>query len=471
VVSIKSEKKGQPSFTRADLCDTSSGKIITEWPIPAQQAVIDLSPDGRAFLTTYSQPGKDRNTLRLWIIGTDGQLRRFAWKPHTPTRPDGIRFEPGERTDPLSAQEIRWAAFVGNDRIVSYSQLGQLRVFETDGVKPLVSVEGSPCRPALSPDGNKVAIVTGNAVTLVDPVAGTVNGTRWVGQIPAHAALAFSPDGSKLAIGGNGKAFFLNMISGDVQEAVLPKLHVSDTGKYDKPFGWAGNSFLFADSHLHDQRFPASVWDYSGVEQVQFSGNRIWACVRSSGSTTSALYSYSLPNPQSIESIEEACDQSELFALKVGDGIKIDVTGLPENKRGEVQTALEQRLKSLGYKVDPASKAILLASVDTTGTKSGTAYTGLETFVYQKKPAVLRLVVNGKELWTGAWAIEPPFTIRMAPSVALADHLKQFEIGEPNYKLFTAAPIPSYFPGPQAPTSPFGNTELLGIRLPAWLPW
>ncbi len=345
IVSYKYEKKGQPAATRFALCDTANGKILTEWPVPAQQTVLDLSADGKAFLSTNVQSGKERGVLRLSVIGTDGQLRRIAWTPHSSARPNGIRYEIGERTDALAAQEIKWAGFVGNDRIVSVSRLGQLRVFDTDGAKPLTSVEGSPGRPAVSPDGSKVAILTGNAVTLVDPVEGKVIGTRWVGNLPSHPALAFSPDGSKLAIGGNGKAVFLDLVSGDVQEAVIPKLHVTDVGGYEKPFGWAGNSYLFADGHLHDLRFPASIWDYLGAEQVAFQGSTIWACVRPADSTTT-LASFNLPNKETIATLSAATNRLELIAFKTGDRAKIDVSGIPEQRRGEVQTALEQRLQA-----------------------------------------------------------------------------------------------------------------------------
>jgi hypothetical protein len=465
LVSLKWEKKGQSVATRLTLCDTATGKVLTEWQIAGQQAVIDLSPDGRAILTANANPGRGRTILRLWVIGSDGQLRLSFWTPHSTSRPDGIRNEPGDRSDVAAALEIRWAGFVGNDRIVSSSRTGQLRVFETDGVKPLISLEGSPGRPAITPDGTKVALFTGNAVTLVDPTSGTIIGTRWVGQLPQHPVLAFSPDGSKLAIGGNGKALLLNLTTGDVQQVVLPKLHVTDTGMYDKPFGWAGNTYLFADGHLHDLRFPGSVWDYVGVEHMQFRGSRIWACVRPVGSTTSTLAAYDLPHPQALAQIAAAVNRPDLFAFKTGDGVRIDVSGVPENRRDEVQKTLEERLRTLGHHSDPAAPAVLFASVETAGTKTSTSYSGFDTYSYMKTPAVLRLVVNGKELWSDAWAIEPPFSIKVPFGVTLTDHLKQFTIGAPNYKLFANAPLPSFIPGPQSPTVPFGTIELNTERL------
>jgi WD40 repeat protein len=471
VVSYKFERKGQPASTHFAMCDTANGKILTEWPFPTQQMVLDLSADGRALLSTSAQPGKERGILRLSVIGTDGQLRRIAWTAHSPARPTGIRYEIGERMDVLGAQEIKWAGFVGNDRIVSVSRLGQLRVFDTDGAKPLTSVEGSPGRPALSPDGSKVAILTGNAVTLVDPTEGKVIGTRWIGTLPSHPALAFSPDGSKLAIGGNGKAVFLNLVSGDVQEAVIPKLHVTDVGGFDKPFGWAGNSYLFADGHLHDLRLPASIWDYSGAEQVAFQGSSIWACVHPADSTTTTLATFNVPNKETIATLAVATNRPEQIAFKTGDRAKLDVSGIPEQRREEMQTALEQRLQALGYKVDPAATAVFSASIDATGTKAGVGYTGYDTYSYAKKPAVLRLFVNGKDIWSESWAIEPPFTIKVPPTVTLADHLKQFTIGEPNYKLFSMAPIPASFPSPQAPTIPFGTTELGVEKKTSWFHW
>ncbi len=468
-VSLKWEKKGQPIATRLVLCDTTTGKAVGEWQVPGLQTLLDLSPDGRAMLTTSNQPGRDRTVLRLWVVSSDGQLRKTAWTAHTTARPDGIRQEPGERTDTVTALEIRWAAFVANDRIASFSRIGQLRIFDSDTGKPLFFLNGSPGRPTVTPDGAKIAVFAGNSIAMVDPYLGTVVGSRWVGPLPQHPVLAFSPDGSTLAIGGNGKAKFLNMTSGDVRDAVMPKLHVTDTGMYDKPFGWAGNRFLFADGRLHDSRFPGAVWEYRGAEAVQFRGREVWLCSRPQGSSTSTITNDELPHLKELVSIAAAADSAGTTALKTGDGVRVDVSGVPEDHRADAQKALEQRLLALGYRIDPAAPSVLFASVDGAGTKTVTAYSGFDPFSYIRKPAVLRMVVNGAEVWSESWAVEPPFTIRVAGGQSLADYLKPFAIGEPNYSLFAQAPLPASFPGPQAPTAPLGATELKGERTKGWL--
>ena len=42
----------------------------------------------------------------------------------------------------------------------------------------------------------------------------------------------------------------------------------------------------------------------------------------------------------------------------------------------------------------------------------------------------------------------------------LADYLGKLAIGQPDYKAFALAPLPSHFPGPNTPTGPLGKTNL-----------
>jgi hypothetical protein len=471
VVSHKWEKKGQPAATRLAYCDLSTGKILSEWQVPEGQVVLDLSPDGRAILTTGNLSGRDRCVLRMWIIRSDGQLQKLAWMAHTPIRSEGCLQEPGDRFDTTAATEIRWAAFAGSDRIVSSSRMGQLRIFETENAKPVAYLEGTAGRPAVTPDGSKVALFTGNAVTLLDPVSGTVIGTKWVGPLPAHPVLAFSPDGGKLAVGGNGKLLVVSMTSGEVQRFQMPKLRVTDTGAYDKPFGWASTDLLFADGRLFDVRSSAPVWQFTGIELAQVRGSRVWICSRPSGANTSVLAGYDLPHPRASMRLGTELNRPDAFVLKKGDGVRLDVAGIPENRRAEVVASLEQRLRSLGYRADPAAAAVLFASVDANGSKAAVAYSGLDVYPYQKRPAELRLVLNDRELWADSWAVEAPLALKLPLKGTLADHLKQFPIGEPDFQIFARAQLPSEFPGVKPAASTVGTTELKGERLKSWLVW
>ena len=327
-----------PETTRVTLYDLSSGAPLTEWGVPGLHAVLDLSPDGRSILATHPQAGRERGVLRLWVIGADGQLKRWSATAHTMPR-DGLRTDPSAP----SSTEIRWAEFLG-ERVVSISRAGQLRVFNTEGLKPLATIDASPCRPAVSPDGTKVAFLIGPSVALLDPQTRKIIGTRWIGQAPPHPVLRFSPDGSKLAIGGNGRVLIMNMASGDFQNVYLPRLDVNDNGQFDKPFGWAGSSFLLSDSLLFDPQLPAPVWSYSPAELVQFRGKRVWSCVRASGSPITTLLAYDLPGAGIEGTIANAKSKPGTFGLTPARSVKIDVAGVPEERRAEVEQALDKRL-------------------------------------------------------------------------------------------------------------------------------
>ncbi|MBA4066853.1 MAG: hypothetical protein C0501_24730 [Isosphaera sp.] len=461
VVTIRVEKKGAAVGTRVALCDTTGGKVLSTWELAGEFAALDLSPDGRTILASAPQAGKGRNTLRLWAVGSDGQLKRWSWAPHTvpaahlPGK-DGLK--------DAEAVDVRWAAFVGNDRVVSISRAGQLRVFDPDGTRLLATLDATPCRPAVTPDGTRVAFLAGEEVALLDPAGGRVGQPRRVGPPPPHPALAFSPDGTRLAVGGNGKAILLETATGAARHVVLPKLRVNEGGAFDKSFGWAGDRYLYSDQQVHDPSFPLPVWDYLGAVQGQFRGYQLWACVRTGGAA--AVRPYTLPHVDARPLVTAAKARPGLFVLKPGGGVRIDLAGVPGERREAVKAALEARLRELGYVPDPAAPATLFASVDPVGTPAGAHYPPHGTIPFARRPARLRLVLNDRELWSEAWAINPPFTISLPPGAKPADAAAAHQFGEPDYDLFARAPVPAYVLGPGAPQGSLGASEFTagGLR-------
>jgi hypothetical protein len=117
---------------------------------------------------------------------------------------------------------LAWHAWVGPNRLLTVDGLTRVDVWEMPARRPVLTIPGFPKVSrfggghldiheasrggrldfTLSPDGKRIALPRGGAITLLD----TANGQR-IGGTPAHIGgairavegIAFSPDGAKLA--------------------------------------------------------------------------------------------------------------------------------------------------------------------------------------------------------------------------------------------------------------------------------
>ena len=90
-------------------------------------------------------------------------------------------------------------------------------------------------------------------------------------------------------------------------------------------------------------------------------------------------------------------------------------------------------------------------------------YGNLGSYSYTKKPARLRIVLNNKELWNDAWAMEPPSSVELPKGTKLDAYLDRLSIGHPDYRAFSLAPLPTHLAGPNAPAGPLGHTSLASL--------
>jgi hypothetical protein len=201
--------------TRLLLCDLAKGAVAVEWEFPEAFEVVGISPAGTRFLLLRRDPGP-RDVLHLWTA--DGQdLTRRNWTPHDSTAPD----VPGGLATATSdaarrERQVRWAAFAGNDRVVSASVGGQLRVWNAGNLERTGTIEASPAAPCLSPDGTRVAFLTPQGVALLDPAAAKVLGLK-AGPFPT-GDLAINPAATTLAVAGQDRVVQLNLVSGEVTD-------------------------------------------------------------------------------------------------------------------------------------------------------------------------------------------------------------------------------------------------------------
>jgi NAD(P)-dependent dehydrogenase (short-subunit alcohol dehydrogenase family) len=182
--------------------------------------------------------------------------------------------------------------------------------------------------------------------------------------------------------------------------------------------------------------------------------------------TGSTLRAFTLPPADAPARVAAAKGSPGTFALKPGDRLRIDVTGIPMERQAAVKTALETRLKEVGYVPDESAPVALAASVDVAGIRTTVTYTADVSGEYVRRPAKLQLVFNGKELWSEAWCAPPPLVPQPAAKERLEKYLERVGAGEPNYDLFKQVPVPAYVAAPTAPVAALGASEFTpdGIR-------
>lgn len=320
VVLIAERVRDEEKMTRVVWCDLTAGTILSEWKVKGIYTPLDLHADGRRVLAVRS-PGEGKtDQLEVWTITGPDRLARRSWQPHDSLviAPDGDVLVIGGGPDsnqPDPSRDVRWAAFAGPDRIASAARNGQVRVFETDTLHKVGSIDALPAVPTLTPDGSKVVFLTRAGAVLLDPHDAKVVGVRSVGEPPADPALVVSPDGKTLAVAANGRANLLDLTTGTVRTAAIPKLEVTRGGR-PLGFGWAGDRHLLADRFLYDPAKSEPVWDYGHIDKLVPRGREAWAVIRP-GRDDAVLRSFELPHPAARTAGKPG--RSTLHATGVGD--------------------------------------------------------------------------------------------------------------------------------------------------------
>ncbi len=463
-INIPWKKPGEPELTRVVLCDTAAGRVLAEWKLSGPWVPLDISPDGRNILARGNGYHAKASTLAVWTVTDDNGLKRRSCQPHESTGAGlGGALVAGNQNPNDHTCDIAWGAWVG-DRILTSSKAGQFLVLDAQNFKRVGGINAAPGRPALTPDGTKAAFRAANGVVLIDPATCKVIGTKRTGNSPEPAALAFSPDGKRLAIASHEQVTFLDLDRGDVWDVNYPK---SDQTYREVPdsFGWAGNRHLFARDSLYELGYPTAVWRYHNVDEARCIGRQTWVVVRPIADKSATLRPFELPHPGVEAKVAAEPVKPGLFVLKPGDGVAVDVSAIPGPRQAEVLSNLSRHLQEVGYRYDPQGSARLVASIDPPR-QTTVSYIGHKPIAYTETPARLRLVKDGKVLWEQARAVSPPFSVQLANRQALSAYIHDNGYGAPRYEFFATAPIPKMFRGPKAPIAAFGISELsaTGIR-------
>lgn len=206
-------RPASPAAPSAPVPATPMPELVLQLGHDNDVASVAFSPDGRI----VASGGTDRVTI-LWNPATGDVLRRLTGHPDSVS---SVAFSPDGKTLACGGGEVRlWdvrtgrvrRVLAGEDaggwglaftpdwrRIGASGRNGEVRLWDVNTGKPRLRLARRGERITFSPDGRTAASAWENGVNVWDSRTGRLLRT-WKHALPVEA-LAFSPDGSRIAIG------------------------------------------------------------------------------------------------------------------------------------------------------------------------------------------------------------------------------------------------------------------------------
>jgi WD40 repeat protein len=422
--------KNDGGSTRIVLVDLAAGKVVTTATSPGQFAPLALTDDGKRIIVRRDDfAGDKKDRIEVWTLDGSSVRKLARWIPYDDA-------QHGDR-------EVKWAGLLADGRLATCSGGGRIAVWDLDSPKPAfqLTVKGGTI-PALSPDRKLIAFAEDKEVGVLDPATGQVLVTRDMTATP-FAALAFSPDGKRLACVGMNKLYVWDTATGDLQkEMEFPHVHVGGRVAFTSP-----DYVLVGGGTLLDLERQVRLWDYPGGETATAAGGVTWFVAAEGGERSpGGLVGVKLPQETVLARLKKAMAEPDFFVLKPGTMVAIDVTGLADRDRqDDVATALKRKLETAGFEVGPAGKITLKASTELSKEREvsyhmfGTPRFADKKYKVTEYRSKLEFDYQGKPAWTAS-VNNLPFFIHLDRGESIEQYLKKNE--KSNYDWFAKVDLP-----------------------------
>ena len=333
----EASKQGISVVERIDL---KSGKSTGTWPLLPETSLAAVSPDGRQLLVQ-----SDR-----FFPGTKGRLDVFSLEKSKPEYVTG--FLPYQAIDE-KWKDVKWARLLDRGHMLTLGgnpTSSTLILWQIDGLKAKWTARiPMLAEPALSPGGKQVALPLEHQIVVIDALSGEI-----VVAMPsefAGSALAFSPDGEKLAQSIGNVVVVFDLGKGASLGALANSGHLGVPVWPDNAHVLVGETLFSVDKHC-------ALWVYKHAQALPLTvvGGITWFADGSMRGFRLA----GLPLPTS-EALEAEKSIEESFLLRPGAKLSLDVQAGSDSPK--VSEALTHQLAALGIEVEPGQPVRLRATM------------------------------------------------------------------------------------------------------------
>lgn len=451
VVGYQLARPGSEGEVRLVLVDLKDGSMIAQGTSPGKMELLALADDGKRVLMRRKEFGYGNNDrLEIWTVTPSGIEKGVPWIPYD-------NFLRGQR-------DVKWAAFLAEDRVATVSGGGRLAVWTLGDVQPLYYLEiAGTCMPALSPDRQWLAFSTGKEIGVLDVDKGRVLALQSTPSTP-FPALQFSPDASRLALAAHQTLYVWDFATGELYRDIsLKDVHVRGALAFaDNGHVLVGNRYLF------DLENQVRIWEYQGHDLVEMGNGICWFVVSQGHKSSGALVPQRIPQPEVQTAIEQAMQDPDFFVLKPGTAVRVLLDALPDaGAREKVRAALNEKLEANGFHAADDGTIDLIANVETGDEREVTYRTvgrgfGVRTYKFRPHINRLRFVYEGETAWQVQASNVPGF-VRLTEGETMEQFLKRQE--KPNYGYFERVTLPKILTKPTgSPTLGSSKVTVAGLQ-------
>ena len=428
--------------TRIALCDLSTSKCGTPAVATGKMVPIALHDDGRQVVMRREEFGfGNQDRLEIWTPKGNKVTKSVSWIPYD--------------ADQGAARDVMWAAFIDADHLATSSRGGKLVIWnypDIEAVCQFDTVDGAV--PALSHDRKLIAFSNGTDVGIIDVEKKEVIAQQTTPSKLQWPQMVFSPSGSRLACVAFDKVLVWKMTDGSL-ERNIPCTGIHVHGNIDFPddnYVLAGNKFLI------DLENQLKLWTYDGAEQIRVVDGMTYFALTDGDKKPGALIPSQIPHPAAKDLLKKALTDPNLFVLKAGTNVRIDVNGIPDaTQRENVTKGLTKQLEAIACKGGTTGTIDLVASVE--GPKQiELRYRGVGDYKFQESMCRVKFVYQNQTVWETS-ASNAPFFVQLKRGENMESHLRERE--KPNYGYFEQVQLPKFLQKPTAGQGA-GNSLTLG---------
>lgn len=424
--------------TRLSLLDLSTGRSVHTDPVEATMRPLALLDSGAAFLmvgTGDDRSKHEKNTeLQVWTLKGKSIVRTESWIP----LPD-LDNRYGRNGDAPMLD----AFVVDKDKVLTLSGNGYLVLWDIIQREAIWHARLNPRNFGvdLSPDRSRLAIFDDKAVLVVEPKTAQVLGAT---SIPGNTNVGWnrvrwSPDGKKLLCTSVNTIRVLNVENGEWET----DFHLDGGPVAANALSFPTEEFaLLNDNLLLHLESKIKVCQYSGATHIStIAGESFIAMHTDAGGF---VVPAKFPHPTATEILQTAMDDPSTFLIHPGVGVAID-TGRAGVHQGKVKQGLEQSVANSGYEIDPSSPIRIIAEIS--GPKQrAVSYIASGSYIANEYSSVVKLVWNGKELWSRSGSNVPGF-IQTRGDETIQDVLDRAGT-KPNLDFFGRITFPEFMQRP-----------------------